>query len=321
MSGEAGAIGSDQIIFATGGYDHTIKLWQTHTGNCQKTLQHAESQVNMLEITPDRRYLAAASYQHIRMFDLTTTNQNHDFNYEGVPKNVTAVGFEKNTKWMYSGGEDGKVRIWDLRETTNNPHHYEVFAPVTCVQLHPNQSEVFIGDQNGTIHMWDMKTDNADQYIPDLDNMIIDLAINPDGTHLAAVNSKGRCFIWSISGGCKSEERTTILPKNKFEAHPRQALKCKFSPDSNYLVTTSSDQTAKIWDAKNNFKLIKELKHNNKRWVWDAAFSSDSQYLFTGSSDNIARLWNVKDGTIEREYVGHQKAITTIAFRDVFVPA
>lgn len=34
---------TDSIILATGGYDHTIKLWQTHTGICQRTMQHAES--------------------------------------------------------------------------------------------------------------------------------------------------------------------------------------------------------------------------------------------------------------------------------------
>lgn len=33
----------NEIILATGGYDHTIKIWQTHTGLCQRTLQHPES--------------------------------------------------------------------------------------------------------------------------------------------------------------------------------------------------------------------------------------------------------------------------------------
>lgn len=35
--------GDNEIILATGGYDHTIKIWQTHTGICQRTLQHPES--------------------------------------------------------------------------------------------------------------------------------------------------------------------------------------------------------------------------------------------------------------------------------------
>lgn len=34
---------TEQAIFATGGYDHTIKIWQTHSGICQRTVQHADS--------------------------------------------------------------------------------------------------------------------------------------------------------------------------------------------------------------------------------------------------------------------------------------
>ena len=34
---------------------------------------------------------------------------------EGSTKNVTAVGFDRDTNWMYGGGEDHTARIWDLR--------------------------------------------------------------------------------------------------------------------------------------------------------------------------------------------------------------
>ena len=37
-------------------------------------------------------------------------------NYDGVSKNVTAVGFHEDGKWMYTGGEDCSARIWDLRQ-------------------------------------------------------------------------------------------------------------------------------------------------------------------------------------------------------------
>lgn len=37
--------------------------------------------------------------------------------YDGISKNVTAVGFCETGKWMYTGGEDGTARIWDLRCT------------------------------------------------------------------------------------------------------------------------------------------------------------------------------------------------------------
>ena len=41
---------SDEVILATAGYDHTIKFWQAHTGQCIRTLQHADSQVLNIKI-------------------------------------------------------------------------------------------------------------------------------------------------------------------------------------------------------------------------------------------------------------------------------
>lgn len=35
--------------------------------------------------------------------------------YDGHTSNVTAVGFQKDGKWMYTGSEDGTIKIWDLR--------------------------------------------------------------------------------------------------------------------------------------------------------------------------------------------------------------
>ncbi|XP_060521775.1 target of rapamycin complex subunit lst8 isoform X2 [Cylas formicarius] len=289
----------EQIILATAGYDHTIKLWQTHTGICHRTLQHAESQVNALEITPDKKILAAASYQHIYMYDLQTSNPNAIVNYEGTSKNVTCIGFQEDGKWMFSGGEDCSARIWDLRLGT-----------IQCPKM-------FKRDQNGIIYRWDLRTDQHEQFMPENDALILSIDISPDMSQMACVNNKGRAYIWNI-GSTNVDSPTMLKPKHKFYAHKRYALKCKYSPDSSFLITTSADQSARIWDTV-GFDLSQELKGDNQRWVWDAAWSTDGQYVFTASSDNIAKLWNVKAGTVEKEYAGHQKAITAMAFRDAAI--
>lgn len=36
------------VIFATAGYDHTIRFWQPHTRLCSRTIQHNDSQVSQL---------------------------------------------------------------------------------------------------------------------------------------------------------------------------------------------------------------------------------------------------------------------------------
>ncbi|GAB0094335.1 Protein LST8 homolog [Sergentomyia squamirostris] len=307
---------SDHLTLATGGYDHTIKLWQAHTGICIRTMQHPDSQVNALEITPGRTMLAACGYQQIRLYDMISNNP--IVNFDGVTRNISSVGFEETGKWMFTGGEDHYVRIWDM--TSNNPvckRMFDCMAPINSVCLHPNQVEMAIGAQNGGVYLWDVKSDAHEQLIPEVDASVQSIAISPNGLLMAAVNNKGKCYIWSLNS-TSSSKLSVLQPKHKLDAHKKYGLKCKFSPDSNLLLTTSADGTAKLWNTS-DFTLHRELRIDTKRWIWDGSFSADSQYLFTASSDGLARLWNISKSEIDREYIGHQRAITALAFRDEVV--
>ncbi|KAG7226446.1 hypothetical protein INR49_013858, partial [Caranx melampygus] len=322
MNVNQGTVGSDPVILATAGYDHTVRFWQAHSGICTRTVQHQDSQVNSLEVTPDRSMIAAAGYQHIRMYDLNSNNPNPVINYDGVSKNITSVGFHEDGRWMYTGGEDCMARIWDLRSRNLQCQRiFQVNAPINCVCLHPNQAELIVGDQSGVIHIWDLKTDHNEQLIPEPEVSINSVHIDPDASYMAAVNSSGNCYVWNLAGGI-GDEVTQLIPKTKIPAHNRYSLRCKFSPDSTLLATCSADQTCKIWRTT-NFSLMTELsiKSNNpgetsRGWMWDCAFSGDSQYIVTASSDNLARLWCVETGEIKREYSGHQKAVVCLAFND-----
>lgn len=159
-----------------------------------------------------------------------------------------------------------------------------------------------------------------------LDAMVQSVAVDADGKFMAAINDKGNCYIWSLTGGHPknsngySKNNSTpisLYPKQKLPAHKKYGLKCLFSPDSSLLATTSADGTVKLWSTT-DFSLYKTLKQeNSQRWVWDCSLSEDSHYIITASSDNLGRLWNVDKGEIIREYTGHAKAIVCLAFRDV----
>ncbi|CAG0923649.1 unnamed protein product, partial [Notodromas monacha] len=160
------------------------------------------------------------------------------------------------------------------------------------------------------------RTNQNDQLIPEPDASIQSVDVDAAGNLVAAVNNKGMCYVWNMRDGTQQTSR--LVPLMKLSAHKNYALKCKFSPDSTILATTSADQTAKIWSVE-DFSLQKTLTDPSQRWVWDLAFTSDSRYLFTGSSDNFARLWDLESGTVQREYAGHQKAVISIAFRDTVI--
>ncbi|CAN0433962.1 unnamed protein product, partial [Laminaria digitata] len=82
---------------------------------------------------------------------------------------------------------------------------------------------------------------------------------------------------------------------HQFKAHDTYLLKCVLSPSVKQLVTTSADNTVKVWDVK-TWELQRELSEH-QRWVWDAVFSADSYYIITASSDQSAKLWDVSVNT------------------------
>jgi len=127
-----------RVILATASYDHTIRFWEAPTGMPTRTIQYPDSQVNRIAITPDRAFLAAAGHPHIRFFDINSNNPSAVSSFDGHTTNVTSLGFHKDGKWMYTGSEDGTVKIWDLR-ASGCQRDYDCGAAVNSVALHPNQ--------------------------------------------------------------------------------------------------------------------------------------------------------------------------------------
>ncbi|KAG9085884.1 hypothetical protein FS749_004044 [Ceratobasidium sp. UAMH 11750] len=63
------------------------------------------------------------------------------------------------------------------------------------------------------------------------------------------------------------------------------------SRDGRRIVSGSSDNTVRIWDAQTGAALLHPLQGHSDR-VMSVAFSSDGQRIASGSSDNTVRIWD-----------------------------
>ncbi|KAH9284099.1 Target of rapamycin complex subunit lst8 [Echinococcus granulosus] len=321
-------VGDQSISFATGGFDHIIRMWQPSTGRYIQGFDHNDSQVNSLAFTFDGHYLAAAGFRKIRIYDVfggaTPLTVVTEFS-----KNVNAIGHDARGRWTYAGGEDKVAKIFDWRSSS----HSAQSASGTCYSsssinsmvLHPNQMEVLFSNDKGEIYAWDLRNGQVSVICPDpRAGPIHSISISAEGTSLAAVNASGSIITWSLAGN------TAFKPTEKHNSkiHSSYALKCEFSPDSTLLATCGADGKVNLVRTA-DCSVTSVLQPNEDRyWAWDCAFSADSRYLISAHSDGIARLWNLEDsqqrgqslgGTTTEprlEYKGHQRAITCIAFRD-----
>lgn len=71
-------------MLATGGYDHTIKIFNAFSSSPKTTLQHNDSQVNALAYN-NGSMIAAGGFQSIKIYDYQSSN-NPVINFDQVNK-------------------------------------------------------------------------------------------------------------------------------------------------------------------------------------------------------------------------------------------
>jgi G protein beta subunit-like protein len=301
-----------EVILATGGYDEKVVLWNPTTEVASKVLPLREVHVNALRVSTDRRNLAVAAFKSLKIYDLASGATVPAHSLDAHQGNIMSMGYPRRGNWMYTTGEDGTIRIWDLN-TDRAQRCYEHRSPVNTAVLHPNQSEIICGDEQGRISIYDLTTNSMKIQRQYEDEGIRSLQVSGDASFIMASNNNGVCF------GIDPVTLDIIFTQ---QLHNTYITRCVLSPDSKLLATCSADKTVKIWkvnmqDADSTLSLEKALI-GHKMWVWDAAFTCDSAYIATASTDNTAKLWECSTGRIARNYMGvHSKGITSIVLNDL----
>jgi WD40 repeat protein len=120
---------------------------------------------------------------------------------------------------------------------------------------------------------------------------ITSLAFSPDGQYVAAgggtPGKPGEIGVWKLAGGqlvCKCQGHTDVV----------QCL--AFSPQSNRLISGSSDGTIKVWELVGGQETLALREHAGP--IRGLAFSPDGQRLFSASSDGSIKIWEAPDGRI-----------------------
>jgi WD40 repeat protein len=84
------------------------------------------------------------------------------------------------------------------------------------------------------------------------------------------------------------------------------------SGDGKRLLTSSYDQTLRLWDADTG-KQLRVFKGHADR-ICGAALSLDGQRVLSGSRDGTVRLWDATTGKELRQLTGHTQEVYNVAF-------
>jgi WD40 repeat protein len=109
-------------------------------------------------------------------------------------------------------------------------------------------------------------------------------------------------------------ENRALLPwqHQTLLAHESGIFSAQFSPDSQHVITSSDDKTARIWDVKTGQEIAKLQGHESS--VSSAQFSPDGKHIVTSSDDNTARIWDSETGQEIAKLKGHESSVSSAQF-------
>jgi len=87
-----------------------------------------------------------------------------------------------------------------------------------------------------------------------------------------------------------------------------------YSPDGQHIVSGSSDETTRIWNAETGSAVGKPLE-GHTGGVCSVAYSPDGQYIISGSSDKTIRVWNAEIySTVCEPLEAHTRPVVSVAY-------
>jgi NACHT domain- and WD repeat-containing protein len=165
----------------SGSDDHTVRVWDLETGECERVLEGHTDTVYAVRMTPDGRRVVSGSQDNtVRVWDLETGECERVL--EG-PNSVNAVSITPDGRRAVSGGSypDNTVRVWDLEtgecERVLERHHYSVNA----VSITPDGRRAVSGSDDHTVRVWDLETGECERVLEAHHYSVNAVSITPDG--------------------------------------------------------------------------------------------------------------------------------------------
>ena len=272
---------SDSDHFVTVSSDGTLRYWDagTYETLCQGAVKNAACHCVciMREIS-----ISGWSDGAIRCHDLMSGEE--VWKIQNAHKDgVTAIQVANNGKFVVTGGEDGAVRVWELRTRELLTHLKEHTMRITDLALFKDDAHVLSCSRDRSILCWDLKKEKRIASHHSRQGAVHALALLDDQTRFISVGQDFKITYWDLR---------EALPRQAIEkAHHAEVNCVDITRDGRYMVTGGSDQEVRLWDL-NSGELLGEGKGHSGD-ITNVKFSPDAKQFVSVGTDGGIFVWNV----------------------------
>lgn len=294
------AFSPDGQFLVTTGLDKKFYLWDL-TKTPYVPLELDGLQNGTLYFSPDSQWLAIANKDTVYLWNINNGTKKPSFSsaiatgHEG--DGVQVLTFSSDGTWLATGGWDGTVRLWDMRNLQSAPfvlRSQDIY--ILALAFSPNGEWLASAGSTSSVNLWSTKniSSNSEPMLLDHEGLVSDLVFSPNGRWLATGTSNvdWAVRLWDMQN--INSETEPIVFRNITEHISGGVI--AFSPDSRWMATGNNDrENVDLWRLEGISSETYPLQlggHNGRIDI--VVFSPDGKWLATSSTDNAVRLWNME---------------------------
>jgi WD40 repeat protein len=311
------AFSPDGTKVLTGSYDNTAKLWNASTGEVIQTFSRHDSVVCSVAFSRDgTKALTGSSDQTARLWTVGGAAIRTITGHSG---GIHSAALSRDGTKVLTGGVDTSVTLWSADtgarlRTWENPFGVSSYGEIYAVALSPDGAMALAGGYYGAKVL---NTSTGALVRAFEVQEVRSVAFSPDGKMvlLGSGASSNRGTLWDLATG----QAVTSLC-----GHTDKVLSVCFSGDGAQAATASADKTVKLWSIADTRELRSFSGYRGP--INSVSFSPDGAKVLMGGGystivssplpnvqDGTAKLLDTSTGEVLQSFVGHSKAITSVA--------
>ncbi|KAM5288986.1 apoptotic protease-activating factor 1 isoform 4-T4 [Ctenodactylus gundi] len=284
---------------ASCGADKTLQVFKAETGEKLLEIKAHEDEVLYCAFSTDDRFIATCSVdKKVKIWNSVTGELVHT--YEEHSEQVNCCHFTNNNHnlLLATGSSDSFLKLWDLNQKECRNTMFGHISAVNHCRFSPDDELLASCSADGTLKLWDVRSANENKSInvkqfflnsedpqEDMEVIVKCCSWSADGARIM-VAAKNKIFLWNMDSCSKVAD---------CRGHLSWVHSVMFSPDGSSFLTSSDDQTIRIWETK---KVCKNSAIVLKQEI-DVVFQENEVMVLAVDSTRRLQLINGKTGGID----------------------